>query len=415
MGFPTAYRVQEEGNEVIFCVNEDDGAMLNNYRGLLKNVVPDYIAYLEKDAVVVFDSSSNGDIAYFLKKQGYMTFGGSVFADQVERDRLWALLYIAKQCGLRIPETRLFTNIKDAEVFLKKTKHLKRWVFKPQGFFHTSYTPATSVLDKDYPVENLHVIFNKFNIGDFILQEFIDGVEMAWEAWYSNGQQVGEINMTFDEKKLFDHDKGPTVGGTVNVDIIRDTTNRLYKETSEGIEKILEGIKYTGPFDAAFLISRADGKPYFMEFTPRFGYPSSYNILHGTEDVGKVLHEYASGNATTRYLDMDSFYAGILVSCAPFPYAGIPKGLIIRYDKKYRQNIWFLEAILEDGIIQTNSEAEIAYICDYGPSLAAINTKLLTIASSIKLPSLFPIQYREDMLQVSIPRIKEAVATGYLE
>jgi len=417
LGFSTAYRVQQEGNEVYFCMLEDDGIMLNTYKGMLKNVVSDYTSYIDKDTTVVFDSSTNGDSAYWLKKAGYKTFGGSVFADRVERDRLWGLLTVAADCGLNIPETRLFTDLNDALVFLRKTKNLKRWVFKPQGFYHESYTPATAVLSKEYPEDDLEQIFGMFAIGDFILQEFIPGEEIAWEAWYSEGERVGDINMTFDGKKLFDHDKGPTVGGTVNVDIVREPeTCKIYQETCIGIEKLLKAARYTGPFDLAFIISSEDGKPYFLEFTPRMGYPSSYALFHGTPEVGKVFYEYAHGKATERYLDRDKFYATALLSAAPFPYNPMPRGVPIRFNPAHRDNLWFQFMIEEQGVIKTAGAcAEIAYVCDYGNSLLKVNENILNIMRQVKVPVVYPLQYREDMVEVTLKRIKAAIATGYVE
>src|SRR6267154_2750732 len=83
-GLGLALRLKQNGHQVAAWIRgklEKD-----NYDGLIEKVRK-WEDYLDKDTIIVFDSSGGGKTADRLRSRGHFVFAGSSFADNLEHDR----------------------------------------------------------------------------------------------------------------------------------------------------------------------------------------------------------------------------------------------------------------------------------------------------------------------------------------
>ena len=333
-----AYRCQNEGNEVWLYI--DDKASRPCLQGIVNQVNSLYEGLSKKPDVIVFDTTGNGDIAIRLKKQGFKVVGsgavykGKSFEDEIELDRSLGL-DIMKYNGILIPETVEFKGSKDIE---KAKQHIKksnkRYVIKidnnkiPSSSY-VSDSPEDMIAHLDYIKKQ-----NCLKMGDdFILQEFIKGVELSTEMWFSKGNPVYPANGTMETKKFMADDLGANTGcSTSLVWCYKVPEPKIVQMTLKKIFPLLKQVEYTGCIDINCIISEEDHKPYGLEWTPRMGYSAIYAFTKlFNSDVAEVLYGIASG--TMKEFDVkDGYGYAIRVTIPPAP-------LSIK-DEKLREKIF---------------------------------------------------------------------------
>src|SRR4051812_23929820 len=99
-----ALRLKDNGHEVAVWIRERRTRL--NYDGLLRKVTK-WENFLDKETIVVFDSSGGGKTADRLRARGHHVFAGSAFADQLELDRATGFA-LMDQVGIKIPHSETF-------------------------------------------------------------------------------------------------------------------------------------------------------------------------------------------------------------------------------------------------------------------------------------------------------------------
>src|SRR6266702_3867912 len=90
-------KIQLEGNDVAIYIN--DPVYNTVFDGLLPKIQKDSIeSFIDKDTIVIFDMSGNGKFADTLRTRGFLVYGGSHFADELELNRDFGL-DIMRECG----------------------------------------------------------------------------------------------------------------------------------------------------------------------------------------------------------------------------------------------------------------------------------------------------------------------------
>ena len=337
---PVALRCMQEGiNTYFFC---HDVNYRDNFQGIMPMIGPGGLkAALNKTDTVIFDitlaMSSQDKPASFSRdmsllgmfgikansKSGvfgrigdklsetHQVIGTSSWTEHIELDRV-AGIELAKRIGLGIPEYKEFNSLKAGVKFLQGNKN--KWVFKPLGNKDLDLTYADTYKGEllDMLQYNLPDRFQKDNVS-YILQKFIDGTEVSSELWW-DGEKFCHPNRTLEDKKLGSGNTGPATGSQSNsVWMCEDMEGPVHKEMQK-LAPYLRLSNYLGCIDANCIISD-DGKPWFLEWTPRFGWSALYCLLSFLPE-GQLSTFFLNGfNAVFR----EGFVTSQLVSLYPYP------------------------------------------------------------------------------------------------
>ena len=223
---------------------------------------------------------------------------------------------LAQKAGFSIPPYQEFKSLKEAARFLgsREGKAREKWYFKASG------NEALDLTFDGTPMQLIDYIITKVTkrLGgdkvDCILQEAIEGesVELSREGWLGLDGQLTNPNSTLEDKKLSSRNSGPRVGCAVST-VWRDKDfSGVSHKQLVAAAKFLSG--YIGSIDANCIIT-PDLKPWFLEWTLRFGYSALYLLLFLIKK-GKLGNFLLDPFNTTW---QDGFVASQVLSLYPFP------------------------------------------------------------------------------------------------
>jgi phosphoribosylamine-glycine ligase len=409
---PIVWRLRREGiNAGIYLHNPQ---YRRNYDGLLAKIpFRDLKKQLNSAQVIVFDitrpnektkqdvallklfgikasaPSVFGPVADKLKKD-HTVIGASAFTEQLELDRRKGA-ELAKEIGFALPEAHEFNTLKEAAKFLKGRKDL--WVFKP----HNNEDIDLTYVEK-FAGELITKLLDEYlvRIGDdceHMLQRKIEGTEVSSEVWIGKQGPV-HFNHTVETKRLMDADLGPAIGSQSNtVWIERDKKGLLVSLLTKMASRLhKEG--YIGPCDANCIIS--EGKPYFLEWSPRFGYDALYCLLSLVK--GKLSDFFLK--------DFDvEFHTGYAasqrISIPPYPYSdrvqrkNYAEGVSILSSLKHMPFFWAEDVRMNADKLQcAGADGILGVVTGRGASLGAAWGSVYRSIRKLKVCSY--LQYRTD-------------------
>lgn len=222
--------------------------------------------------------------------------------------------------GIKTIPGEIFNSYDKAIEFVKKND--KRYVSKPSGdadkaLSYVSKSPEDLVFMLERWKKN-----NKLK-GDFILQEFIPGIEMAVGGWIGPGGFNQYWCENWEFKKLMNEDLGPNTGeqGTI-VRYVKDS--KLADMVLLPCEEELVKSGHVGYVDVAVIIDEK-GNPWPLEWTMRNGYPT-FNIQQALHegDCATWLKELAEGMEDNPII-LDKVAAGVVLAIPDYPYSHLTK------------------------------------------------------------------------------------------
>ena len=258
-----------------------------------------------------------GRLGDILKQPPYskLVIGGGEEVAEYELDRAKGV-ELAKKAGFSIPPYQEFKSLKVAAKFLgsKEGKAREKWYFKASG------NEALDLTFDGTPEQLIDYLTTKVakRLGgdkvDCILQEAVEGevVELSREVWQGPDGKLSNPNSTLEDKKLHSRKSGPRVGCAVST-VWRDKDfSGVSHKQLVAAAKFLSG--YVGSIDANCIIT-PDLKPWFLEWTLRFGYSALYLLLYLIKK-GK-LGNFLLDPFKTSW--QDGFVASQVLSLYPFP------------------------------------------------------------------------------------------------
>lgn len=261
--------------------------------------------------VITYNSKYAADFEPYFNK-GYPIFGCNREGLRLESDRGFAM-DVMEQCGIETPPFKVFNSIDKGLAYVRGRP--KAYACKPltdadRGLSYVAQSPE----DLIYKLKEARKA--KSLKHGFILQEKIDGVEMAVGGWIGPGGFSEFFNENWEEKRLMNDGLGINTGeqGT----ILRYTKHsQLATEVLLPLEDYLVGINYIGYVDVNCIIH--DGQPMPLELTMRFGRPhfEISSTLHLGDDV-KFMAALLEGRDTLRA--KDGIACGVVVSHGDYPY-----------------------------------------------------------------------------------------------
>lgn len=384
-----AVLAKSQGSDVIVAYDYDEKADDLEHTELIGDGLLDKIPVSEatkklimKDNIWFFDSNLLPALADRLKKADEAVVGTSAVSAKMENDRDYAV-DIAASLGLKAPETKKFTDYDAALKFLESNKD-KSYVYKPyEGDATSTYVPQERE-DPSKANEELREYILSLSEGSpkFILQEVVEGTEVAFDLWLRDGDPVAAF-MDLEAKRKMTGELGENIGCAGGYVTKARLDWRGVKETAGKYLK-WDGIKsYTGTVDVNIIFTR--NGPLFLENCFRFGfaaYPAMFHAL-ARKSVEETLREWITGKG-----QMDSWFnsgfAGSLTLTNDCPKDGqpllIPKGIKDQVDV-YR-------AYEQDGHVRlVEGWPEICAVTAPGQTIREAGERCLKLAEQVSFPN----------------------------
>lgn len=274
--------------------------------------------------IAVFDSVSaggkgelsTGQMGEILRKRGIKTVGGQKVADAMELDREFGLK-VMEQCGIAVPPYKKFKTKEEGIKFVESTG--KRYVYKPFGNISTAKTKVAGSAQEMIA----YLKKSKDNV-PFILQEFVEGIELSTEVIFADGNPMGSNNTIETKNFLPGFDGSAGCGNKTGcmssvVWSHKDLNNKAVKEGIGRVFAFMKQVKYSGFLDLNSIIDK-NGKIYGIEWTCRCGYSGIYAYyMLFREKLSEVFKWIASGKEGGEIVTDKENY-GLAVRCSIPPY-----------------------------------------------------------------------------------------------
>lgn len=420
---PIAWRLRREGVDCGIYIHNPQ--YKKNYSGILQKLsVQGLKKQLKKTELVIFDithpnertkqdiillktfglkptlPSVFGPIADKLRKD-HDVIGASTLTEELELDRRKGLA-LAEKMGFAIPEYQEFKSLIAGVKFLKGRSDL--WVFKPENNQDLDLTYvekfageiATKMLD-----EWLHRIGDKC---EYVLQKKIDGAEISSEVWIGK-QGPKHFNHTLESKGLMVGNLGPAIGSQSNTVWSKRDLGDPIGQALTKMSAYLHKEGYVGPCDANCIIK--NNIPYFLEWSPRFGYDAIYcllTLLKGSMSdffLKDFKADFHSGYACSQRLTIP-----------PFPYASpnlrnnFAKDVSIMNQLERVPFFWAQDVYSDSGKLKcAGADGILGIIAARDDKLEAAWGKVYSAIDKLKVCSYR--QYRTDGFTESRKRLKE--------
>ena len=316
-----ALRCMDHGHTVrAYIRNNKDGSRSQVGDGGLLNRVSDWERHMDwADLIVCTDNTYYIHPLERYRDKGYPIIGPSIDTNRWEQDREHGA-EVMERAGIKTIPSQKFKNYDEAITHVIKNN--KRYVSKPLGdgdkaLSYVSKSPADMVFMLQKWKKN-----NAYK-GEFILQEFHGGIEIAVGGWFGPGGFSKHFCINHEFKKLLAGDLGVSTGeeGTI---VYYHQECKLADMVLKPLEDYLKGLRYTGYIDVNCIIDDK-GCPWPLEFTMRPGWPlfMIQQALH-QGDPAQWMLDLIDGKDTLRV--SDKVACGVVISMPPYPFdKGTPK------------------------------------------------------------------------------------------
>lgn len=414
-----AMRAKAYGHQVrCYMAHNKDGSRSEVGDGIIERV-SDFEKHMSwADLIVVTDNNKYVHILDRYINKGFPIFGCDVEGSQWEQDREYGA-QVFKRAGIpTIPMTK-FNNYDKAIEHVLATP--KRYVSKPIGDGEKSMSYVSkNAADMIYMLQYWKK--KKSYKGDFVLQDFHKGIEMAVGGWMGPGGFSKYWCENWEFKKLMNDDLGVATGeqGT----ILRYTEESLLAEkVLKPVEDMLHGIGYVGYVDVNCIID-SSGNPWPLEWTMRFGWPLAQIqlALHKGDPVEWML-DLIDGRDSLKV--SKDIACGVVISIPDYPYSRLTKKECSGYplfgiteedllkDVHPSEVQWGKAPDIIDGEVKMNVPMYVTagdYVCTVtgtGGTVSEASEKTYkTIKSKIEIPN--SIMYRTDIgcrLEEQLPEL----------
>ena len=416
-----AVRAQAAGHAVrVFIRHHKDGSRNDSGDGIIERV-DSWEAHMDwADLIFVTDNNKYISMLERYQKMGYPIIGCNVEGQSWEQNREKGAEVHERMKIDTIPMTK-FSNYDEAISYV--VKNPKRYVSKPIGDGEKSMSyVAKNAADMVYMLQ----YWKKKNSykGEFVLQDFHAGIEMAVGGWFGIGGFSKYWLENWEFKKLMNDDLGVATGeqGT----ILRYTEqSKLADEVLRPLEGMLHGINYSGYIDINCIIDDS-GKPWPLEFTTRPGWPlfQIQQALHKGDPIQWMV-DLLNGKDT---LEVSKDVAcGVVISIPDYPYSNITKKECSGYplfgieSKDIVSNIhlsevmWGKAPCMVDDKVKMNVPMYVTagdYVCTVSGTGPTVNKARKdcynTIKEKIEIPN--SIMYRTDIgkrLEEQLPMLHD--------
>lgn len=421
-----AQRVAEEGYETYSWYDPE----LHHHHsktgcGLIE-IVPDLFDVLndfqdrKDDLVILIDGNSYGDMCTYLRREGWKVIGSSRTADHFEHDRK-AGNELAAKIGLQLPETKTFTDFSTAKQYLLKMRKKGdgKFFFKADGVDLAGGSKTYGAQSVDDIMRFLDWIekdqsAHHYKVERFEIQSVVEGIEVDYASYFNGSQFAPQLSLTFEQKRI--HGLGAAQGCMGQILCFADPSEEEYFKY---LRKLLPEIKGSVATEWAInnIVSSEDHQPYFLEFTPRFGWDSTYGELMLLIEAGRSIGEFFIYLADKipfpkGYFPYKRYSAAVRLFSEGVGAEGKEvRGKPIFWDESKADHFWFRAIRLtDDGIYEiTDNPIGVAVACGNSPeeAMAAVYELINPKNGYLTTPDIFYSETIGEGVSESIRKLSE--------
>lgn len=416
-------RLSDEGSHVRVWLQDKEQAEVG--RGLVEQATGwnDLLTWAKAGAitgeptVMLFDSSGMGEQADEARKWGLHVIGGGKFCDKLEKDRSFGF-EIARAAGAVLPDYKDFKSFDEAREFARSLPEESVY-WKSDRFLESDATHKA--VSGEELVEYLDSIIRRFGPrGECMIQETVEGIAVSTARWWNGKSFVGPYEGTIEHKKSWNDDVGPATGCAFNAlwfypDYETEIAQQLGFEMLA--QAFLREQAPPGIYDMNS-IAGADGVPYFLEWTPRFGYDSEPTSLCLWPNLSKFLWAIATGTELDEPSD-DLAYT-LRLTVPPYPWEHAKKdykhgayGVEVRgVDSLWEGDFLGYELAFdqERGLYVASPEGIVGCAYAQGTQLSELADEALETAKSLRASGL---QYRTDGADAIREDARRLLSSGF--
>lgn len=294
------------------------------------------------DLLVFFDVG-NGDLVSFLRKKGYLVFGGGRKGDELEENRLY-LKKIQKKLNIPIPPYVVVKGVDALRDYLAKNKdkYVKINIFR--GDIESFYAKDLDTVE--IYLNELEVALGPFaNQYLFVVEQAIhDAVEPGFDLFF-NGKE-------FVKPYLYgiEFEKSCYVGRFVNI------LPKPLELVKVRLEEYLRSIDYRGALSTEIRITK-DGRPYLIDVCSRLPYPLSAIYTEAISNYSELIYKVARGEEV-RIVPTSEY-----VACLPLSStAASTSWLKLDFDPKLRKYVKMRLACKTNNSYYSVKGMEVVYV-----------------------------------------------------
>jgi phosphoribosylamine--glycine ligase len=366
--------------------------------------------------LVLFDGNTDGQLADQIRLQTPV-LGCSSLSCRLEDDRLFGL-EVMQAGGIDVPRYEMFDSPEKARAFIQKNPD--RYVYKPsqpegRGDIDCSITyVAHSPSDMERALDRL---FKESQGAPFLLQKFVEGVEISTEAWF-DGTQFHFINATLEEKKFLAGNLGPNTGCAGNSVWAYNHVPLVFSRGLGRMRGWLQNAGYRGMIDLNSIVTRQH--VYGLEWTPRFGYCASPTLLSLLDmPWAEFFLQFAAappGGINAEIRQNFEFGTSIDISVPPFPEINAKADRNLPIEGVDLESVWqdtYLYDAMEvkGDLVTAGVNGDIGQVMGRGHSLRGAWENALELVRKVKAPDL---QWRIDLEQSTGKRYKKLKDSGWI-
>ena len=417
-------RLVEAGHEVKVYVENSD--YHDVYAGML-TFTSDWQSELEwirragQDGIILFESATKGSIQDALRQDGYQVIGGSALGDMLEGNREFGQKILQK-IGMQIANSFRFTDYDKAIDHINNTN--KRYVYKSNGANSERTRNYIGMAEDGSDLVSLLKHYKsqmtaKLNELDFILMEYISGIEIGVGAYFNGAQFLQPACLDWEHKHFFTGDLGELTGEMGTIVSYRGA-EIIFKRTLLQLETKLKESAYCGYINLN-MIANAQGL-WPLEFSSRFGYPG-YSICGALQlDSWDKLFQNMLQKSSQNFATSDGFAAGIVLNVPPYPYhygyEVLSKGLPVLFQSSVtkidQQNLHFNEvATINNQLVTSGMTGNIATAVGVGSTIEDARQQAYQLATKVILPN---VRYRQDIgAKLILGDLQQLMDWGYID
>jgi phosphoribosylamine-glycine ligase len=406
-----AARLQDEGCDVLLYINGGHGRqrgddIIHVGEGIVEKE-QNYERFIEwasegqyslDPTLVLFDASGMGARADEARKLGLHVIGGGSFMDKLEQHRDFGFK-VAQDAGCELPPYEQFNSLAAVQSWAESIGDTACY-FKTDKFIGADIGTYGA---KNGEGLARHMAALRKTTPDrlkCIVQKKIEGVALSTGRWWNGSRWTGPYEFTIEKKKFMNGEIGPSTGCSLNAVWYWEDPKIAEALGWENLASEFRRYEASaGLYDINAVIAE-DGKPYFLEWTPRLGYDSEMTSGRLCDSLSDMLWNIATDQGTS-VLSTDLAYA-FRISTEPYPWehsdwadkhscVGEP---IHGVDGLWDGNFIAYQLRVMDDVLQVASpEGIVGLSLATGDSLPKLHEEALEFAKSLEPGSL---QFRTD-------------------
>lgn len=312
-----ALRCKDHGHQVRWFVADDKHGQHVSVGDGFKMRIPQWEGSISwADITLISDNARLIDDLTRFRNKGYPILAPSAALRDWELNRRIGQEMFEK-AGLNTMPSEPFHNYDKAIEYVKD--NMKRYVSKPDGDADKALSyVSNSPQDMVAMLERWKALPGAKR-REFILQEFVPGIEMAVGGWCGPMGFNNFVLENFEFKKLMNDNLGPNTGeqGTA-IKYVRKGASKLAKEVLLPFEDELVAKGYKGFIDVAVIVDE-NGSPRPLEFTTRPGWPL-FNIQQALHpDPVEWMRDLVEG--VDSFEPLTKHCVGVVMAIPHYPYS----------------------------------------------------------------------------------------------